>query len=187
MDPVSIADNVVRSVATKEDTTFKELWKEQTCVIIFLRRFGWPFCRLAAREISQIHSQLKENNTRLIAIGLEQLGVEEFVEGNFFSGEIFLDLEKKAYAKLGFQRMSLKTIMAALITGKWKTATAKAKELGLGGNMKGDGYQNGGCMIIKAGGAESLYTYKQENAADHPDNADILKALGLEPKPAETS
>ena len=65
--------------------------------------------------------------SRLIAIGLEQLGVEEFVEGNFFSGEIFLDLEKKAYAKLGFQRMSLKTIMAALITGKWKTATAKAK------------------------------------------------------------
>ena len=32
----------------------------------------------------------------------------------------------------------------------------------------------------------SIYC-RQENAADHPDNADILKALGLESKPAETS
>ena len=38
MDPAAIADNVVENAVTKEEVSFKELWKEQTCVIIFLRR-----------------------------------------------------------------------------------------------------------------------------------------------------
>ena len=125
-------------------------------------------------------SQLKEKNIRLIGVGLEQLGVEEFVEGKFFAGELYLDLEKKAYAKLGFQRMSMKEIFSAIFSRKSKLASNRAKELGLGGNMKGDGYQNGGCLVVEAGGGKALYTYRQEHAADHPDNADILKALGLD-------
>ena len=40
MDPVKIADTELTNPMTKEVTTFKELWKDQTCVIIFLRRFG---------------------------------------------------------------------------------------------------------------------------------------------------
>jgi len=40
MDPAAIADNVVVHAVTKEEITFRELWKDQTCVIIFLRRFG---------------------------------------------------------------------------------------------------------------------------------------------------
>ena len=38
MDPAVIADNLVENTATKEEVAFKELWKENTCVIIFLRR-----------------------------------------------------------------------------------------------------------------------------------------------------
>ena len=40
MDPAKIADIELMDPVSKETTTFKELWKEQTCVIIFLRRFG---------------------------------------------------------------------------------------------------------------------------------------------------
>ena len=40
------------------------------------RRFGWAFCRLAAKEISSILPQLKEHNVRLIGVGLETLGME---------------------------------------------------------------------------------------------------------------
>ena len=40
MDPAKIADIELTDSVSKETTTFKELWKEQTCVIIFLRRFG---------------------------------------------------------------------------------------------------------------------------------------------------
>ena len=40
MDPAQIADVELTDPVSKVTTTFKELWKEQTCVIIFLRRFG---------------------------------------------------------------------------------------------------------------------------------------------------
>lgn len=106
--------------------------------------------------------------------------MEEFIEGKFFSGELFLDLEKKAYAKLGFQRMSMKEIFSAIFSRKSRLASNKAKEYELGGNMKGDGYQNGGCLVVQAVNGKALYTYRQEHAADHPENTDILDSLGLE-------
>ena len=40
MDPASIAECELTKAGTKEVTSFKELWRDQTCVIIFLRRFG---------------------------------------------------------------------------------------------------------------------------------------------------
>lgn len=42
--------------------------------------------------------------------------------------------------------------------------------------MKGDGYQNGGLIIVEKGG-KLLYSYRQENPADHPHNDEILKVF----------
>ena len=33
-----------------------------------------------------MHPQLKEHGVRLVGVGLEELGVEEFVDGQYFSG-----------------------------------------------------------------------------------------------------
>jgi len=179
MDPSSIADNVVENALSKEEVSFKELWKEQTCVILFLRRFGWPFCRLAAREISLIQPQLKEHNVRLIGIGLEPLGLQEFLDGNFFAGELYVDKDKKAFSKLNFKRLSFLQLFPAVFAKKAREAVAKAKGLNLGGDMKGDGYQNGGCIVVGASGAPTMFSFRQEDPSDHPENAQILEALGL--------
>ena len=40
MDPAKIADVELVSAVTREVRVFRELWRHQTCVIIFLRRFG---------------------------------------------------------------------------------------------------------------------------------------------------
>lgn len=180
MDPALISDSQVTSAVTKEKTSFKELWKDQTCVIIFLRRFGWPYCRLAAKEISSILPQLKEHNVRLIGVGLEPLGLEEFLEGNFFDGELFVDEKKESFKKLGFKRMSFLQLFPAVFSKKSREAKAKADSMKLGGNLSGDGYQNGGCLVVGAGGTPTMYTFKQEDAAEHPENANILEALGIQ-------
>ena len=39
MNPAAIADNVVVSAVDSQEVTFKELWREQTCVIVFFRRY----------------------------------------------------------------------------------------------------------------------------------------------------
>ena len=112
---------------------------------------------------------------------MEALGLEEFLEGKFFDGDLFLDSAKASYSKLGFKRDSLMKLLPSAFSKKWRDASAKAKSLYLGGNMtQGDGYQKGGCLVVGAGGTPTMFTYIQQDAADHPDNADILESLGIQ-------
>jgi len=124
--------------------------------------------------------QLKEHNVRLIGVGLETLGMEEFVEGEFFAGELYVDEAKASFQQLGFKRFSLMRLLPKLCSSKWKNANEEAKAKGLGGNLKGDGGQTGGVLVVGQGGAPTMFTYKQEDPADHPDNAAILEALGIQ-------
>jgi len=78
-------------------------------------------CRLGALQISVIKPLLKANGVNLVAVGLEQLGAEEFIERKFFDGgkdmysyvltlwsvtltEIFIDEKKQCYKDLGYKK-----------------------------------------------------------------------------------
>ena len=39
----------------------------------------------------------------MIGVGLEKLGVEDFIAGKFFNGDLFIDEGKKSYQALGFK------------------------------------------------------------------------------------
>lgn len=41
--------------------------------------------------------------------------------------------------------------------------------------MKGDGYQNGGALVVDVGGSKTLLHYVQKEAPDHVSNAEVLK------------
>nr|XP_053641845.1 prostamide/prostaglandin F synthase-like [Cherax quadricarinatus] len=58
-----------------------------------------------------------------------------------------------------------------------------SKEWAVGGDMKGDGFQNGGLLVVGPKGEKVLYEFKQENPAEHAENSAIAKALGLEITP----
>ena len=112
---------------------------------------------------------------------MELIGVEEFIEGKFFDGELFVDRKKESHSKLGFKRIGLFSLPSAIFSKKSRDATAKAKEMNLGGNLTvGDGAQNGGCLVVGAGGSPTMFSYVQQDAADHPDNKNILEALGIQ-------
>ena len=55
--------------------------------------------------------------------------------------------------------------------------------MGISGDMKGDGFQNGGTLIVDKKGKQ-LYEYRQEDAAEHISAEEILKALDLPIPPA---
>jgi len=63
----------------------------------------------------------------LIAVGLEPQGLEEFVLGEFFSGELFVDVDKKAFSNLGFKRLTFLQLFPAIFSKKTREANAKAK------------------------------------------------------------
>lgn len=76
-------------VSLEQEVKMSSFWSEGGCVLFFMRRFGWMFCRVAAKELSALAPHLAKANVRLIGIGLEELGVEEFIEGKFFDGGKF--------------------------------------------------------------------------------------------------
>ena len=123
---------------------------------------------------------LSENNVKLIGVGVEQLGVNEFISGKFFEGDVYIDEGKKTYAALDFQTMSFLQLFPAILSAAARAAQGRAKALGLGGNTAGDKYQNGGCLVVeKGGGDKPLLHYIQQGAPDHVPNADVLKALNI--------
>ena len=65
-------------------------------------------------------------------------------------------------------------LFPAVLSAAARAAQSRAKALGLGGNMTvGDGYQNGGALVIAKGG-ETLLHYVQKETPDHASNVDLL-------------
>lgn len=58
---------------------------------------------------------------------------------------------------------------------------------GLPGNLKGNGLQTGGTLIVSKGGTKILIDYRQTNPADHVANSEILKALGIADVPEDNN
>ncbi|ROT73689.1 prostaglandin F synthase [Penaeus vannamei] len=144
-----IADNIVKKADTKEDVTMSSFWAEGGC--------------------------LAQAGVRLIGIGLEELGVEEFIEGKFFDGELYIDTDKKNYKALNFKNLGVLAMIPALVAKVARDTVRKAKQMGISGDMKGDKMQTGGLLVVSPKGEKVLYEFKQENPADHAENAAILK------------
>ncbi|WP_421019301.1 AhpC/TSA family protein, partial [Klebsiella pneumoniae] len=69
-----------------------------------LRRFGCMVCRWIAQDLSNLRSILDQHDVRLVGVGPEALGLQEFLDGGYFSGELYLDESKQIYKELGFKR-----------------------------------------------------------------------------------
>jgi len=115
---------------------------------------------------------------RFIGIGFDTRFVQPFVEGGFFKGELFVDTDKACYTALEYQRFSFFDLIKKLVTCRWREVSSKASSKGISGDMKGDGFQNGGALVIDKNGKQ-LYEYRQEDAAEHISADEILKALNL--------
>lgn len=64
----------------------RTLWLEQACVVAGLRRFGCSVCRWIARDLSSLRGLLDQHGVRLVGVGPEVLGVQEFLDGGYFAG-----------------------------------------------------------------------------------------------------
>ena len=94
----------------------------------------------------------------------------------FFISEVYIDEGKKSYAALNFKRITFLQLFPAILSAAARAARSRAKTLGLGGNNYGDGWQNGGCLVVEKGGGEKpLLFYIQETAPAIVSNRSILK------------
>ena len=59
--------------------------------------------------------------------------------------------------------MSFLQLIPAVISATARAAQAAAKSLGLGGNMDGDKWQNGGCLVVEKGGGDKPLLHYVQN------------------------
>ena len=101
----SIGKLQIQDTLSGEYVTVESLWREQPVVIGFFRRFGCRLCRWGALQLSRLKPLLDAANVRLIAIGFEAHGLQSFIDGKFFDGDVFVDLTKSCYRGLGLQNL----------------------------------------------------------------------------------
>ncbi|XP_066526623.1 prostamide/prostaglandin F synthase isoform X1 [Hoplias malabaricus] len=120
-----LSSNLLKNATSRESVELGSLWQNQTVVIFFLRRFGCQVCRWTAAEVSKLETDLKTNGIALIGVGPEETGLNEFVEGRFFKGDIYIDEKKQCYKDLGFKRYNAINVLPAAMGKKVREVVSK--------------------------------------------------------------
>ncbi|CAI7931757.1 unnamed protein product [Closterium sp. NIES-54] len=123
---------VERIVGPGNDEVVKigSFWESQPVVIHFLRRFGCRICRGGAMEMSRAIPHLHNAGVRVVAIGLDHLGLDEFVDGGYWKGELYIDDGKRAYSALQLKSISLWQAPASLRLPVVRAAAGDAESSG---------------------------------------------------------
>ncbi|KAM4704261.1 prostamide/prostaglandin F synthase [Rhinophrynus dorsalis] len=179
VDLARVGAILVKNALTGEMVEMQSLWKDQTSVLFFLRRFGCQICRWTAKEIGKLKESFDSNQIRLIGIGPEDVGLKEFLDGNFFNGEIYLDESKQSYKDLGFKRYNALSVVPAALGKKVREVVTKANADGIQGNFHGDLLQSGGMLIVSKGGEKVILHFVQDSPGDHLPLETIVQALGI--------
>ncbi|KAA0707503.1 Prostamide/prostaglandin F synthase [Triplophysa tibetana] len=179
VDLTKLGANQLKNATSGEMVEVGSLWREQTVVLFFLRRFGCQVCRWMAAEVSKLEKDLKANGVALIGVGPEDLGLKEFTDGGFLKGEIYIDEKKQCYKDLGFKRYNAINIVPAAMGKKVREIASKASAEGIQGNFSGDLLQSGGMLVVAKGGEKVLMHFVQNTPGDNASLEDIAKALGI--------
>ncbi|KAE8593339.1 hypothetical protein XENTR_v10019079 [Xenopus tropicalis] len=179
VDLAKVGTILVKNALSGEMVELKSLWKEKTTVLLFLRRFGCQICRWIAKDIGKLKASCDAHQIRLVGIGPEEVGLKEFLEGNFFNGELYIDESKESYKTLGFKRYSALSVIPAALGKKVRDIVTKANADGVQGNFSGDLLQSGGMLIVSKGGEKVLLHFIQDSPGDYVPLESIVQTLGI--------
>ncbi|KAM9245262.1 prostamide/prostaglandin F synthase isoform 2-T2 [Dugong dugon] len=179
LDLARVGACVLKNAVTGEAVELRSLWQEQACVVAGLRRFGCMVCRWIARDLSSLKGLLDQQGVRLVGVGPEVLGLQEFLDGGYFAGELYLDESKQFYKELGFKRYNSLSILPAALGKPVRDVAAKAKAVGIQGNLSGDLLQSGGLLVVSKGGEKVLLHFVQKSPGDYVPQESVLGALGI--------
>lgn len=129
--------------------------------------------------MSQLKESLDANQIRLIGIGPETVGLQEFLDGKYFTGELYLDESKQSYKELGFKRYNALSIVPAALGKKVRDIVTKANADGVQGNFSGDLLQSGGMLVVSKGGEKALLHFVQDSPGDFVPLDTLVTALGI--------
>ena len=102
------------------------LWEHDTVVITLLRRFGCKLCRHGASELSKLKPELEARGVKMVAIGLDETSMEDFIQRGFWAGELYLDTERAVYKGLLLEKKGVLSGLMSLLSGPVQEANRRA-------------------------------------------------------------
>jgi len=123
--------------------------------------------------------------TRIVAVVKEDIATEvaDFRKG-YWSGEVFLDPEKKFFTALGGgvqnQPYTGASFLAAYANpfskARMKKSLDRATTKGFEGNLVGEGLVTGGVYVIRQDG-KAAYSFLEEDVGDHAPLDDVIEGI----------
>ncbi|XP_005545060.4 prostamide/prostaglandin F synthase isoform X7 [Macaca fascicularis] len=126
VDLARVGACILKHAVTGEAVELRSLWRDRACVVAGLRRFGCVVCRWIAQDLSGLAGLLEQHGVRLVGVGPEALGLQEFLDGGYFAGELYLDESKQLYKELGFKRYNSLSILPVALGKPVRDVAAKA-------------------------------------------------------------
>jgi hypothetical protein len=176
-----------------------ELWEKRPVVLFIVRRPGCHLCRAEAHLLHSQKNKFDLMNVHLVAVVKENVGKElvEFQQLVWPHADIVVD-SSKAFSKTVFTngnpKHSLCRLLGNLLVpcskgGKAiRTNSALAWQLGLPGNLRGEGLFKGGLLVAHRGGMIE-YAFAEEELGERAPIEDVLaaaRAVSEMPEPSES-
>lgn len=144
-------------------------------LMVFLRHFGWIFCREMAVEFVNRYSQVEKTKTKLIFIGsgttiMAQGFHQEYIKND--NVECFIDSNLNLYSVLKLKKMGILSVFGLDTLKSGKRAIEKGFSQG---SLQGDTFQLGGCFFFD--NDKLIFSFVESYAGELPNFEEIIKIL----------
>lgn len=154
--------------------TLQQLWKQQTCVFIFLRHFACIGCRSHAVQVWLEREKYEASGAKLIFIGNGTPDfIRKFKEDLMITEAIvYTDPSLGSFRAAGFKRGFLVSFgPKSIVSGvglMLKTGMKTSVQEG-----SGDLWQMGGILVVRSDGKVPFH-YISEAIGDYPPESDVI-------------
>ena len=148
------------------------LWEDRPAAIVWLRHYGCIFCREQAAELGTIAAEAETlGNLAIVSTGSVDHG-RDFAKHQGKGLRSLVDSDRSTYKVLAFKRGGKSSLDPRIYLRGIQAATRGFMQ----GRTRGDAMQQGGVLVVAAGG-QPVYFQRSEFAGDHARLEAILGAL----------
>ena len=175
-----IKDAPLLGFTTKRQLKAADLWRDQPCVFMVVRRPGCNLCRAQAKALADIRTQLTELGVGLAAVSHQDNSAEDFVNLYFGKSEgqqdsLYIDQTKAFYKAVGRGTLRTKGLLGMLSSKMWSN-NSEANAIGATGNFSGDYSHLGGVLLVGKGEEGVLWSFQEVDFGDKAPLPSLLKA-----------
>lgn len=178
-----IDQKLIYNTETKIEKNFQDIWKElktdQLVYVNFFRRWGCLFCKAGALELNKIFEKIDlvfPGKIKIIGIGIEEIGYEEFKKNGYFKHDLYINRNKTIYRALDFQKIGC--CFGICKSDYWKRKKDVTSKYNVQNDfsLRQDNFQMGGALIINANG-EIIWQYMDRFLGDYAKESDIIEII----------